>query len=531
MKKRILLCNEFCLFSTGYSTYGKELLRRLYDSGKYEIAEFASYIKPSDKRINMVPWKVYGNEPENQEQTNQYNNTQLAEFGAWKFEEVSLDFRPDVVLSIRDEWMDSYIANSPFRHCYSWIHMATVDAEPQLEQWIDTYSKADAVLNYTQWGQNVLKNHGLQNLRGITSPSASESFRPIKNAKEKFGLMSDIKIIGTVMRNQRRKLYPNLFNVFRQYLNQTGDKNTYLYCHTSYPDAGWDIPYWIKYFNISTRVLFTYICTKCYYVYPSMFCDAHGKCPKCAGKTIMPNVKAGVDDDILSLIYNCFDIYIQYANSEGFGMPIAEAAACGTPIMAVDYSAMSDVVKKVNGIPLKVLTYNYEPESGCKRAVPDDDYAVKAIIEFFKLDNVSIQDISNVTLNGFKNNYSWDTTANKWMSIIDSLPNGSWNNKSRANNPNKEFKGNTNSEFVAWLICDVFGEPDLQYSYLSQRLLRDLNLGFTNIGPAGYYFNENSIQLGKPKFDEFTREHAYKHIIGMLNKKNYWESKRCSQKN
>ena len=46
-----------------------------------------------------------------------------------------------------------------------------------------------------------------------------------------------------------------------------------------------------------------------------------------------------------------FDVYVQTAGAEGFGMPILEAMACGTPVIAPDYSAMSELVKDV-GIPL-----------------------------------------------------------------------------------------------------------------------------------------------------------------------------------
>ena len=41
---------------------------------------------------------------------------------------------------------------------------------------------------------------------------------------------------------------------------------------------------------------------------------------------------------------NTFDLYVQYANSEGFGLPQVEAAGCGIPVASVDYSAMSSVV-------------------------------------------------------------------------------------------------------------------------------------------------------------------------------------------
>jgi hypothetical protein len=36
-----------------------DLLTDLHNSGKYEVAEFSSYISDDDSRIHELPWKVY----------------------------------------------------------------------------------------------------------------------------------------------------------------------------------------------------------------------------------------------------------------------------------------------------------------------------------------------------------------------------------------------------------------------------------------------------------------------------------------
>ena len=52
-KKRVLFCSEATYLNTGYATYAREVLSRLHASGKYEIAEFASYGKDGDPRNNF----------------------------------------------------------------------------------------------------------------------------------------------------------------------------------------------------------------------------------------------------------------------------------------------------------------------------------------------------------------------------------------------------------------------------------------------------------------------------------------------
>ena len=144
------------------------------------------------------------------------------------------------------------------------------------------------------------------------------------------------------MRNQRRKLYPDLFATFRNFLNKVKDPQNYLlYCHTSYPDMGWDLPELINQHNLSSHILLTYVCPETQKPFASFFRGAVAQSPF-TGKfdAMVSNVKVGASYEQLAEIMNMFDIYVQYANSEGFGLPQVEAAACGVPVMSTDYSAM-----------------------------------------------------------------------------------------------------------------------------------------------------------------------------------------------
>ena len=55
-KKRILHVGEASFVCSGFGTYGWEVLRRLHATGKYEIAELASYGAVGDQRANKMPW-------------------------------------------------------------------------------------------------------------------------------------------------------------------------------------------------------------------------------------------------------------------------------------------------------------------------------------------------------------------------------------------------------------------------------------------------------------------------------------------
>ena len=192
------------------------------------------------------------------------------------------------------------------------------------------------------------------------------------------GLSGDSFIIGTVMRNQKRKLYPDLLASFRKILDETHRDDIFLYCHTYYPDIGWDIPSLLNDHNLSSRVLFTYKCKTCQAVTPDFFNDGVQICKNCGNFTNqLAGISNSVDSKQLADIYNLFDVYVQYANSEGFGMPQLEAAYCGLPVVSVNYSAMESVIKNIDGIPLEPLSFYKECETGCDRAIPDNEQFVK----------------------------------------------------------------------------------------------------------------------------------------------------------
>lgn len=393
-KKRILFCSEATYLNTGYATYTREILKYLSETNKYEIAELAAYGQPDDPRISSIPWKFYPVAlPRNasKEQHQAFSAKATNQFGEYVFENVCLDFMPDIVCDIRDFWMMDFEERSPFRKFFKWCIMPTVDAQPQARQWIATYQNADACLSYSDWSGDLLKKQsgGKINYIGSSPPSAHPAYQPMQNVdeiKKKLGIDKDFKIIGTVMRNQRRKLYPDLFETFRKLLDSTNDKHLRLYCHTSYPDMGWDIPELLQQYNLSSKVLFTYVCTETKQPFASVFRGAKAESPYTKKLTsVLANVKQGLTYEQLAEIMNTFDVYVQYANSEGFGLPQVEAAACGIPVMSVDYSAMESVVRKLGGTPLPVKTLYKELETGCMRAVPDNDIAAKKLEEFFQI--------------------------------------------------------------------------------------------------------------------------------------------------
>lgn len=548
MRTRVLFVNEFSCHNSGYAKYGMEVLKRLSQKPDIQIAELACYASASSKKdarlASQLPWDVYFNVPDvkNKELMNLYSSKKSYEFGEFQFNDACINFKPHIVMDIRDWWMQQFQEVSPFRKRYNWAIMTTVDATPQNRQWIQTFCNADGVFTYTDWGKQVLKEHAGENINllGTASPCAEEWYKPCKSsdAKQAIGMNTDIKVIGTVMRNQGRKLFPDLFSAFKKFLEKSGRTNVFLYCHTAYPDSGWDIPELLKKYEIVSRVLFTYKCSDCNFFFPSFFNGVGIVCPKCGNVSAkLPRVESGVSDEELVKIIQTFDLYVQYANSEGFGMPLVEAASTGIPVVGIDYSAMTDVLSKLEGDKLSPLHLATEVHSGRLRAIPDNEAFSEYLIDFFSLPLPNRAIKGKKVYENAKAEYNWDETAEKWYEYFKTVDVNKyeelWSQPAMLRKPAPltpdKMQLSTN-DYCKWLINEVLCDSSKLYGFMHMRLIRDITNGIIlTDGEVTNYANESSVGDRKAQIMDFNREHAYNYMRNLANEFNAWETKRGSR--
>lgn len=492
-KKKVLLVAENHNLASGFGTYAKNLLERLHASGKYELAEFGIYANTSLGK--EVPWKFYANAPDeddSQEHKDIYNNNPNNQFGAWRFDKVILDFKPDIVLTYRDPWMDMFISKSPLLPYFHWVWMPTVDSDPQKQSWIEGFAKTDAILCYSEFGIKTLEKDAghLLNIVGCASPGIDPKiYKPYdkKQIREELGLDPNINIVGTVMRNQKRKLFPELIKSFAKFLKVAPPEikdNTYLLLHTSYPEKmGWNLGYHIAEEEVGGKILATYVCKNCKKFKVDLFRDTLNYCHSCKNiSCVMPSVAFGLEVADLVKIYNCMDLYIQYAICEGFGMPQVEATACGVPIAASNYSAMEDVLQWTKGYPIKIQKMYRELETNAERVFPDNDHLVEIMIKHLMLSPEEKEKKSEEVRQATIERYDWDDCAKVWMNYIDTYKphelQSKWNVTPRLFQIPQEMPANLDNEsFVEFLFNSVLNEPNAAFGYEATKLLRDLNIG------------------------------------------------------
>ena len=512
-KKRVFLANDASYLDTGYGIYGKELLTRLHNSDKYEVAELGCYATVEVAEKHNIPWKFYANAVSpSDKRIDLYKGSILNQFGLWRFNRALLDFKPHIVFDIRDYWMFAYQETSPLKKYFNWVVMPATDSGPPKIDWLHTYSNADIIVPYTRWAYTTLQKYGGKHLN-IFPKFANAGINPhefyiLENKaelkKQYFGI-DNASVTGLVMRNQKRKLISDIMLAYKNYLEALKSSNqmdlynrSLLYLHTSYPEEnGWDIPSLLLEFGLADKTYFSYKCNGCKKFFPSKFQGSFTICPYCqkrGGNFV--SASNGVPTETLNTIYNLFDIFIQYAICEGFGMPQIEAAACGLQIASVDYSAMTEVCENLYGVKIPVKRLFRELETNADRAYPDNDITSSILYQFFVKTPDAIKQNNSIKIReACVNQYTWDNVFKVWDECFDTIDINSkisWDdpNYGETDYQNTKVPGNlSNEEFVDYICRYVIKDPELVNTANVQTIMRDLDMAIVCRNQTSTLFN------------------------------------------
>jgi glycosyltransferase involved in cell wall biosynthesis len=158
-------------------------------------------------------------------------------------------------------------------------------------------------------------------------------------------------------------------------------------------------------------------------------------------KTTFPyDMYCSIPPETMAKMYNGLDVFINLARGEGFGIPIIEAQSCGVPVIATDYTAMTELVKGHGWlIPafagdvecphcMKSFSYNGGAHQFSHLmslyAIPDEWKAAEAIEEAYNSPN-KLRKYSKKSRR-FALKYDFDkVVAPKWFELIEEYYTGS----------------------------------------------------------------------------------------------------------
>lgn len=172
---------------------------------------------------------------------------------------------------------------------------------------------------------------------------------------------SDKFVVMTVATNVRRKQHPRLFAAMKILKERYHQKDIILYDHTipfdGYWLEGWNLPEIAYSMGLFNEIVFN----------PAM------------GKNNDAIPEVGQFDNLgLVDLYNAADLFVLPSQVEGFGLPIAEAMACGLPVMVTQYAAGWEVASPA-GIPIPVKDWETH-KSGTQYANADVEAMAREIL-------------------------------------------------------------------------------------------------------------------------------------------------------
>lgn len=495
---RVLITGDKSVSNTGFSTYKRKLLEELYKDKDFEVAEFAFSGTLEEK--GLVPWKYYPCLPSKEDSDNDsYNKSpQLNKNGHYRWERALLHFKPDIVLTIQDPWQVDFQVSSMLKPFYRFVCGAPVDSHPQKVDYINIYHSADAVVPYTDYAKHVLENQGIQCLDSIPMGIDSDVFYPLdkERAKGQLGIPKDSIIFGFVARNQPRKRLPELCIAFKSYLDdprvsQEDKDKSYLYLHTSYLDVHpWDIPRILLENRIQNKVLFSYFCMKTKSLYATPFKESTAYSPysgEMSGTPIKPSTSPSFQ--WLNIVYNSMDLYVQMATNEGFGSPLIEAAATNTKVVAVNYSAMSEVTSKFGGDLIDPPATMEDPGVQARRAVMPVKELAEYMVSFVK-DKKYQEPVTSRDL--VLENFRWEDSIGEWKRVLKSAMDikvKNWGDPPREIVLEPVEGKVTPSEFLEKLNSPL----ENRYSYRMLKDLKSLMQGGVSTGASWQPINQHGI--------------------------------------
>jgi len=133
----------------------------------------------------------------------------------------------------------------------------------------------------------------------------------------------------------------------------------------------------------------------------------------------------GVPDEQMAQIYQASDVLLSPSMGEGFGLPIAEAQACGCPVITQDCSAMSELT--INGIACKPLTRWWQPGLNYWWQLADVNAIRDAMERLYCQPADVAQENARQGAEYIKNVYSWDVVRDMyWKPFLERVREELW---------------------------------------------------------------------------------------------------------
>ncbi len=241
---------------------------------------------------------------------------------------------PCTVITLMDVWpleRDLFAAIEKQGRLACWCPVDHKPVPPTLVR--DFLKDTSAIpIAMSRFGETELLEAGLQPLY-VPHGVDTEMYKP-RDRQEMRDLLNfpeDRFVVGMVANNQGqsppRKAFSEAFMAFSIFQQTHEDATLYLHAEVTGYRNGLDLIAMLEDFEVP---------------------------PECVTFTDQDLMEYGFPPGAMAALYNSFDVLLNPSYGEGFGIPIVEAQACGTPVIVTDWTSMPELCGagwKVGGVP------------------------------------------------------------------------------------------------------------------------------------------------------------------------------------
>jgi glycosyltransferase involved in cell wall biosynthesis len=460
-KKRILIHSNHCKMFTGFGKHKKNLLKYLYNTGKYEIIEFSNGYPWSSDELQYTPWKSYGSLPDDPEHQKEIANDErkksTAGYGGEMIDRAIYELKPDIYLGIEDIWGFNGFFEKPWWNKIHCIIHTTLDSLPILPDAVNAASKINNYFVWASFAEKALHKLGHTHVKTVHGTLDVNNFYKLPDdarsrLRKHFNLEKSF-IIGFVFRNQLRKSVPNLLDGFKIFDEQNPSANAKLLLHTFW-NEGWDIYRLLKEKDIPlNKVLTTYYCKNCQNYHVKPFQGQILKCDYCQhpNSCETTNIKSGVNEQQLNEIYNLMDVYCHPFTSGGQEIPIQEAKLTELITLVTNYSCGEDSCSSESGgFALDWAEYR-EPGTQFIKAstLPTSINEKLKMVYDMSFDEKVL--LGKKSRNYVINKYSIEIVGKYFEDLFDSLPEVEFDYEKIDTTPNAYFEPDNSLKDKEWI--------------------------------------------------------------------------------
>ena len=307
----------------------------------------------------------------------------------------------DVLVSLYDHWVLTTMADLVRRNRAIWVQYVPLDVTFIGQKLGNILSAATYIIPLCKYGADMLRRAGFENVwkNGLYFGVDCDIYKPLPFPKEKMrkwlGFKNESFIISNFKMNKgnRTKIQANL-EAIKIFLENNPDVapevGIYLHCAQNSPQ-GAELSETIKSLGLENKV---------------RFADPYA-------------YFVGYSEEEMSRAYNASDLVLNCTSSEGFGVNIIEAMACGVPVLATDVMVMTELLKPITPELLVKTKTDYWTPQATKQFEPDVDSIADKIETVL---NTDPKQYKKKLIQYARNKFDWDHIIPQWEQFFEFLP-------------------------------------------------------------------------------------------------------------